>query len=638
MLEVTSSIVRRNLAIGIAVAGVLLAWVTSEPSSLLASVAAICICFGWRLGLAAVAAAGPVAYAIQYWRADITAHSPLRLTVVIVAAMGIWALVWIFRTASFYERVHQSAAQIIENLPGLGWSADPNGHIRFFNPAGLAFVGMTAEEMQDQMQADDYAWRHTIHPDDAEVSAARFRHSIRTGEALHDESRVRRHDGTYRWFRDIAIPARDETGRITGWFGTTVDIDDQKKAEEALRHSERELRLLVDTVPTMIFLMTPEALPYYFNKRFVDWAGIDPGDPTAEDSRNLDTHTSMIHPDDRAGVAMAFERAFGAGEPLQYRGRLRRKDGQYRWLDSRVEPLRDESGTIIRWYGVNVDIDDEVRAQEALRLADERLARASRAASLSELSVSIAHELNSPLQAVVANANAYQRWLNADPPNYERAGRTAERIIRDANAAAEVIGRIRALFAQTTPGRSPVDLNALITEVTELVTDRLVSTNVRLKLALNPGLPPVAADQVQLEQVVLNLVRNAIESMQQTAPRDRTLRIVSRASQGVLEVDVDDNGSGISDPERIFDAFYTTKEDGMGMGLAICRSIIEAHGGRISARSTPGAGSTVSFTLPLAASQADAGVGERLADLHGEADQHVDGAEDQRDPEHGRQV
>jgi len=636
---VTSSIVRRNLAIAIAASGVLLAWATSEPASLLASVAAICISFGWKPGLAAVAAAGPVAYAIQYSRADVTADSPVRLAVVIVAAIGIWALVWIFRTANFHERVHQSAAQIIEDLPGLGWSADPNGHIRFFNPAGLAFVGTTAEELQEQMKADDYAWRHMIHPDDAERSASRFHHSIRTGEPLHDEARVRRFDGTYRWFRDTAIPARDESGQITGWYCTSVDIEDQKQAEEALRKSERELRLLVDTVPTMIFLMTPNALPYYFNKRFVDWAGIDPGDPADENSNQLDTHTEMIHPDDRSGVAAAFERSFGAGEPLQYRGRLRRRDGQYRWLESRVEPLRDENGTIIRWYGVNIDIDEEVRAQESLRLADERLARASRAASLSELSVSIAHELNSPLQAVVANANAYQRWLNADPPNYERAGRTAERIIRDANAAAEVIGRIRALFAQTTPGRGPVDLNALITEVTELVNDRLVSGKVRLRLALDPDLPLVAADRVQLEQVVLNLVRNAIEAMHDTAPRDRTLCIASKADDaGGLEVEVEDHGSGISDPERIFDAFYTTKADGMGMGLAICRSIIEAHGGRISARSTPGLGSTVSFTLPLTTSEADARVSQRLADLHGDADEDVDGAEHQRDAEHSGKV
>jgi len=637
-MEVALGIRRRNIAISLAVAAALLAAMLVDPTALLVAVAAVCAAFGWKYGLAAVVVANLAACVQILWQSP-PPDEPGRLAAFALSALAIWLLVWTFRTANFQDRVHQSARQIIENLPGLGWSADPDGHIRFFNPAGLDFVGMSAAEMQKQIADDDYAWRFTIHPDDAERSIARFRHSIETGEALHDESRVRRHDGTYRWFRDIAVPARDEIGRITGWFGTTVDIDDQKRAEEALRVSERELRLLVDTVPTMIFLMAPNALPYYFNKRFVDWAGIDPGNPTPEQQTNLNPHTDLIHPDDRAGVAAAFERSFAAGEPLQYRGRLRRRDGVYRWLESRVEPLRDETGTIIRWYGVNIDIDDEVRAQEALRLADERLARASRAANLSELSVSIAHELNSPLQAVVANANAYQRWLNADPPNYERAGRTAERIIRNANAAADVIGRIRALFTQTTSPREAVDLNGLIVEVTDLLGDHITSSNVRLELALDRNLPLVLVDKIQVEQVVLNLVRNAIEAMHDTPYPHRRLKIASRCCENdLIEIEVSDRGSGMREPERIFDAFYTTKKDGMGMGLAICRSIIEAHGGRIAARSELGTGSTISFTMPVSGTQGDPRVSERLGDLDDDANGQVDGSQDQRRPEYGRQI
>src|SRR5690606_15281355 len=132
------------------------------------------------------------------------------------------------------------------------------------------------------------------------------------------------------------------------------DIDDQKKAEAALRERERELHLLVDTVPTMIWLMTPEGLPYYFNQRFVDWTGVEPGDRAPGGGREPASHLELIHPDDRSEVAAAFERSLAAGEPLQCKGRLRRKDGQYRWNETRVEPLRDEDGTIIRWYGVNL--------------------------------------------------------------------------------------------------------------------------------------------------------------------------------------------------------------------------------------------------------------------------------------------
>jgi PAS domain S-box-containing protein len=599
-MAVTSALLRRNLAIMVAVAGIVLAWFSGDPSPLVVTVAGVCLRFGDRVGLAVVAAVGLLAGAILFLQTPIAIDDPVRLVSFLGAAFGVWLLIWIFRVSSFQQRVQESTREIIEKLPGLGWSADANGRIRYRNPASLEYEGTTFEQMREELESDTYSWTQTLHPDDVERSLAKFKHSIATGEPLYDESRARRHDGTYRWFRDVAFPTRDETGKITGWYGTSMDIDDQKKAEEALRQSERELRLLVDTVPTMIFLTTPEGLPYYFNKRFADWVGTDPGGEAVPRVGGKSPYLELIHPDDRDYIATTVDKAFANGQASQYKGRLRRNDGQYRWLDSRVEPLRDENGAIVRWYGVIIDIDDEVRAQEALRLADDRLSRASRAASLSELSVSIAHELNSPLQAVVANANAFQRWLSATPPNYERAERTAGRIIRDANAAAEVIKRIRELFANAGQDRRHVDINLLVRDVCELMTDRLVAGGVRLELALDPQLPDILADPVQLEQVILNLIRNAIEAMQAMPAATRVLRVVSRR-QGAdrLEVEVEDSGPGIAEPERIFEAFYTTKDDGLGMGLAICRSIIEAHGGSIDARSNAGQGSSIGFTLPL---------------------------------------
>jgi len=599
-MAVTSALLRRNLAIMVAVAGIVLAWFSGDPSPLVVTVAGVCLRFGDKVGLAVVAAVGLLAGAILFLQTPIAIDDPVRLVSFLGAAFGVWLLIWIFRVSSFQQRVQESTREIIEKLPGLGWSADANGRIRYRNPASLEYEGTTFEQMREELESDTYSWTQTLHPDDVERSLAKFKHSIATGEPLYDESRARRHDGTYRWFRDVAFPTRDETGKITGWYGTSMDIDDQKKAEEALRQSERELRLLVDTVPTMIFLTTPEGLPYYFNKRFADWVGTDPGGEAVPRVGGKSPYLELIHPDDRDYIATTVDKAFANGQASQYKGRLRRNDGQYRWLDSRVEPLRDENGAIVRWYGVIIDIDDEVRAQEALRLADDRLSRASRAASLSELSVSIAHELNSPLQAVVANANAFQRWLSATPPNYERAERTAGRIIRDANAAAEVIKRIRELFANAGQDRRHVDINLLVRDVCELMTDRLVAGGVRLELALDPQLPDILADPVQLEQVILNLIRNAIEAMQAMPAATRVLRVVSRR-QGAdrLEVEVEDSGPGIAEPERIFEAFYTTKDDGLGMGLAICRSIIEAHGGSIDARSNAGQGSSIGFTLPL---------------------------------------
>lgn len=605
-MELSSSQQRRAVAAAVGVACVLVTLLTHDPSGLLVVVAIVCVCMDWRSGLVAVAATSLIS-AVMLLSPEYVAENGLaRLATFVFGAFGLWLIVKIFRTISFHDRVYQDAGSGIADTPGIGWSAYPDGRLRLLNSAALEFVGVTAEEMRGIMDADDFSWwRRFVHPDDVEASMARWRHSLETGEPMIEEKRLRRLDGSYRWFRDTGVASRDERGRIVGWYGHAEDIDDRRKAEAALGKSERELRLLVDTVPTMIWLMTPAGLPYYFNKRFVDWAGIDPIQEEPRGTRQFASHVELFHRDDRASVKAVFQKSFARGEPLQHKGRLCRKDGEYRWIDSRFEPLRDEDGTILRWYGVNFDIDDEVRAQESLRLADERLARALRAASLSELSVSIAHELNQPLQAVVANAGAFQRWLNADPPNFNHASRVAQKIIRNADAAAQVISRIRALFSKTESEPHAIDLNAVIREVCDLLGDRIASTNVELDLDLDPGLPATAADHVQMEQVVLNLVRNGIEAMQDSGGNVRSLRIASRhQNDGTVEVEVRDRGRGFSNPERIFDAFYTTKPDGMGMGLAICRSIIEAHRGRLWAENVETGGASITFSLPLRTTEA----------------------------------
>jgi C4-dicarboxylate-specific signal transduction histidine kinase len=285
--------------------------------------------------------------------------------------------------------------------------------------------------------------------------------------------------------------------------------------------------------------------------------------------------------------------------------RLRRADGVYRWMSGRAEPMRDETGRIVQWFGLCHDIDDQVHAEEALRRASDRLARATQAASLAELSASIAHEVNQPLAAIVANSHACHRWLSAEPPNLERAKITAERITRDANAAADVVSRIRALFRRTPHARSPEDVNRLIDEVCRLLAGEIAVKGIRIKTALEPDLPPVALDRVQVQQVLVNLIRNGIEAMDAVADGGRALQIRSRRDgSDAIRIEVRDAGTGFKDPERVFEPFFTTKQDGMGMGLPICRSIIESHGGRLWTADNEPRGATVAFTLPLGASEA----------------------------------
>jgi len=248
---------------------------------------------------------------------------------------------------------------------------------------------------------------------------------------------------------------------------------------------------------------------------------------------------------------------------------------------------------------VNWEIDSLI-GEEALQTMRTRLAYATQLATVAELSAAIAHELNQPLAAVAANASACLRWLSAMPPDLERARLTAERIVRDTNAASDVVNRVRALFKQSTPAMMALNLNEVIEEVRQLVLDDVCAANVSIETDLERDLPPTLADRVQMQQVIVNLVRNGIEAMDGTIDVPKVLSIRSQR-EGVryVRVEVCDRGTGLRDPENAFKPFFTTKKNGMGMGLAICRSIIEAHRGRLWATQNEGWGATFSFTLPV---------------------------------------
>jgi PAS domain S-box-containing protein len=242
---------------------------------------------------------------------------------------------------------------------------------------------------------------------------------------------------------------------------------------------------------------------------------------------------------------------------------------------------------------------ERARAEDALRLSRERLAHASKIATVAELSASIAHEINQPLQAVLANGQACLRWLDAEPMNIENAKRTAGRVVRDANGAAEVVSRIRALFRHTAPAKTEVDINKLILQVCALVANELQGNGISLEESLADEDLVVRADAIQIQQVIVNLVRNAIEALATVEGRRRILSIRSRRDAASVIVDIADNGPGPADIQKIFEPFTTTKTTGMGMGLAICRSIIEAHAGRLRVERGNTHGVTFTFSLPV---------------------------------------
>jgi C4-dicarboxylate-specific signal transduction histidine kinase len=278
----------------------------------------------------------------------------------------------------------------------------------------------------------------------------------------------------------------------------------------------------------------------------------------------------------------------------------RAADGEYRWFLIRGLPLHDERGNIVKWYGTMTDIEDRKRAEEALRKANADLAHITRVTTMGEFVASIAHEVSQPLSAVVTNAEASLHWLAGSAPNIEKACEAVGRVVRDGKHAGEVIARIRALCRKSGVKRQRLDMNEAIEEVLALAQGEVRTKRVALCTDLATRLPPVLGDRVQLQQVVLNLIMNGIEAMSSVQDRPRELVIrTQEAEDDLVVVTVQDSGTGL-DPkikEQIFDAFYTTKGEGMGMGLSISRSIVQDHGGRLWASTNQGPGATFQFTL-----------------------------------------
>ena len=489
------------------------------------------------------------------------------------------------------RKSEQELRGIVDALPQTISVLGPDGTGRYANRPLLDYTGLTMEQL---MTPDSRGNPVLFHPDDwARLQDERLRGLARK-MPFEIEWRVRRKDGQYRWFLVRYHPLRDEQGRILRWYAGGTDIDDRKRAEEALRKSEQELRLLIETLPAMVWRTSADGEPDYINQRYADYLGRPLAALAQEKWREI------VHPDDVATASREWSWARETETPFDTTCRFRKADGEYRWFHVHAEPLLDGDGRVVRWYGVHVDIDDLKKAEEALRATQAQLSRASEIAAVSGVAASIAHEISQPLAAMVAYGHACQRWLAADPPNFERARLAAERIVRDGTSAAEVVSRIRALFKRADLSRTLVNLNQVIGEVNRLLTDEVASRNVSIATDLADDLPPIWADPVQMQQVIANLARNGVDAMASEDSRPKVLDIRSRrdGTNRVL-IEVRDHGSGLDDVEKVFEPFFTTKKEGMGMGLAICRWIVEAHEGRLwAARNSP-RGAVFSFALPI---------------------------------------
>ena len=390
-------------------------------------------------------------------------------------------------------------------------------------------------------------------------------------------------------------PLETEEGVLI--YGTIRDITERKRAEEKVRQSEGELRQLIDVIPQQVFVFDADWSPLFANRRELEYTGL-----TSQEVHSKEAVAKIFHPEDLKKLEFIRERALSDGAPFELEARIRGKDGEYRWFLIRDNPLRDGQGRVVRWYGTRTDIEERKRAEETLRKVQADLAHVTRVVTMGELVASIAHEVNQPLTGVVAHAGTCLRWLAAQPPDMEEARQALRLIVKDGNRASQVIGRIRALVKKLPPRRERLDINTAIFEVIALTRSELQRNRVELRTRLASDLPIVSADRVQLQQVILNLIVNAVEAMSGVGDRPRELVVgTGGGDANEVFVEVRDSGPGL-DPAnlpRLFDSFYTTKPEGMGMGLSISRSIIEAHGGRLWATANEPHGAVFRFTLPV---------------------------------------
>lgn len=473
----------------------------------------------------------------------------------------------------------------IDAIPVLAWTAGPDGDADFFNRSWVAFSGLSSEE------SVALGWLQVLHPDDRERILQEWKAAVETGEPIEMEVRLRRADGEFLWYLARAIPVRDAEGRILKWYGTSTEIDARRKQEHQVRESAESYSQILDRVPAMLFTTTAQGELEFVNGPLLRYFG------TGLEALQAWKQAAHLHPDDLPHTIALWSHAVSAGEPCIIEHRMRRHDGVYRWFQFHAVPHRDGDGRVVRWFGSITDLDDGKRKDAELRAMEARLSNAAKMAAVSQLSAAIAHEVSQPLAAVVANGDACARWLRTDPPNIERALHSLERVGRDAAASADVVQRIRLLFQRGPLFKEPLNLNAVTTEVLQMLYEEIQHSGVIATQQLDPGLPTVQGDRVQIQQVLLNLLRNAIEAM---APLDgvtRTLSVSSKREGEEATILVTDSGPGLSNPHIIFQPFFTTKRTGMGMGLAISKTIVEAHGGRLIATSQPGAGATFALVL-----------------------------------------
>ena len=436
------------------------------------------------------------------------------------------------------------------------------------------YTGLSQEDIEGK------SWAIIPHPDDLKASEAEWKVRLAKREPFQAEMRLRRRDGAYLSHMVHRVPLRDHTGEVVKWYAVAFDIEDRKRAEDALRQSEASLAEAQRLSRTGSFGWHVASGDIVWSEESYRIFGYN---PTA--AATIAMVLDRVHPDDVALVRGVIERATTRREAIDFEHRLLMPDGSVKHLNVVAYPMTDERGEL-RFVGAVMDITERVRAREMLQRVQADFAHAARMSMLGELTASIAHEVNQPLAAIAINGEVALRLLNRSEPDLGDVRELAKSVVADARRAADVIARVRAMATRQAPEQTLLSLDEVIRDALQFLRHEVQSHGLTVTHHSNPAAPKMLGDRTQLQQVFVNLMVNAIHAMTPMGAARRTLVVRTTLSDPhTLCCTLEDGGPGI-DPEHLdhlFDSFFTTKDGGMGLGLPISRSIIEAHGGHIRA-------------------------------------------------------
>jgi PAS domain S-box-containing protein len=489
-----------------------------------------------------------------------------------------------FRLDGFFEQAPEAAAVL-----------RTDGRVISVNNEFTRMFGYEAEKVLER-PIDDL-----IVPVGLVESAREYANELRQGGRVEVETVRRRKDGSSVRVAILAVPVTTASGEQIANYAIYRDITERKRAEERLRESEARFQEMADTAPVLIWMTGTDGICNYFNKPWLEFTG-----------RSMEQEVGTgwvegVHPDDVQGCFDVFLPAFHARKPFRMEYRLRRADGEYRWVIESGIPRYTGAGDFAGYIGSNIDITDLKRAQEErerLQQLEADLAHINRVSMMAELAASLAHEVKQPIAAAVTDAKTCVRWLRRDAPDVAEACEAASRMVNDATRASDILDRVRSLYRRDTPQRELVDVNEIIRGMIVLLHDKANRNSISIRTECDAGLATIPADRVQLQQVLMNLMLNGIEAMKDTGGE---LTVTSKKdADGQLLISVSDSGIGIAPgrADRIFEAFFTTKQEGTGMGLSISRKIIESHGGHLWASANSERGATFQFTLASSSSAA----------------------------------